>query len=144
MCLPAALLVWYSQSLYDVTLKAFRVNLPAASTVQHLVVCALLVVGYLRFVGKQLLLEVDAQLLSNVLQLLQVGLVLRVVLNLVLQGLESSDSGGVVVDTSARLQRLLNDDGRGDQVVGEAVVQDSLHLKEVVGAFELLLVSAWC
>lgn len=103
-----------------------------------------MVLYYLRFVGKQLLLEVDAQLLSNVLQLLQVGLVLRVVLNLVLQGLEGSDSGGVVIDTSARLQRLLDDNGRGDQVIGEAVVQDSLHLKEVVGTLKLLLVSEWC
>lgn len=102
-------------NLFRETFGAFRVM--AASTVRYLIVCALVVLYYLRFVGKQLLLEVNAQLLSNVLQLLQVSLVLRVVLNLVLQGLEGSNSGGVVVDTSARLQRLLDDDGRGDQVI---------------------------
>lgn len=91
--------------------------------------------------GVQLLLQVNAQLGSGVLQLVQVGLVLLLVLNLVLQSLKGSHGSRVVIDSSASLQRLLDDGWRRNQVVRETVVQHSLDLEQVVGVLELLFVS---
>lgn len=92
--------------------------------------------------GVQFLLQVNAQLGSGLLQLIQVSLVLLLVFNLVLQRLEGSDGSRVVVDSSASLQCLLDHRRSWNQIVGETVVQHSLHLKQVVGVLELLLVSA--
>lgn len=89
----------------------------------------------------QLLLQVNAELLSDVLQLLEVGLVLLRVLNLVLQSLEGSDGSWVVVDSSTSLQSLLDDRWSWDQIVRETVVQDSLDLEQVVSLLKLVFVS---
>lgn len=91
--------------------------------------------------GVQLLLQVNAQLGSGVLQLVQVGLVLLLVLNLVLQSLKGSHGSRVVIDSSASLQRFLDDGWRRNQVIRETVVQHSLDLEQVVGVLELLFVS---
>lgn len=95
----------------------------------------------LLFPGEQFFLEVDAQFLSDIGQLVEVGAVLVLVFDLVLQRFEHSDGGGVVVDSAARLQRLFDHGGGGDQVVRETVVEDSLHFEQVVGVFEFQLVS---
>lgn len=92
-------------------------------------------------IGVQVFFQVNTQLLSDVLQLLQVGGVLLFVFHLVFQGLEGSDGSWVVVDSSTSLQCFFNDDRGRDQVVGETVVQDSLDLEEIVCVFELLFVS---
>lgn len=90
---------------------------------------------------EQLLLQVDAEFLSNLLQLLEVSLVLLRGLDLVLQGLECSDGGWVVVNSSTSLQGLFDDGWGRDQVVGETVVQDSLHLEQVISLVEFVFVS---
>lgn len=94
------------------------------------------------FSGEQFFLEVDAQFLSDIGQFVEVGPVLFLVFHLVLQGFKHSDGGGVVVDSSARLQRLFDHGGSRDQVVRETVVEDSLHFEQVVGVFELRFVSS--
>jgi len=58
---------------------------------------------------EQLLLQINAQLFSDVFQFFQVSIVLLLSLNLVLQTLKNSDSGGIVVDSSASVQSLTND-----------------------------------
>lgn len=91
--------------------------------------------------GEEILLESDAKILSNLLESVKVCLVLRLVVNLVFETLEDTDGSGVVVDSSASLESLLDHRGGGDKIVSEAVVQDSLDLKEIVSLLELLLES---
>lgn len=91
--------------------------------------------------GEEVLLEGDAELLSNVLESVKVCLVLGLVVDLVFETLENSDGGGEVVDSSAGLESLLDHGGCGDEIVSETVVQNSLDLKEIVSLLELLLES---
>lgn len=91
--------------------------------------------------GEKVLLEGDAELLSNVLESVKVCLVLGLVVNLVFETLENSDGGGEVVDSSAGLQGLLDHGGCGHQIVGETVVENSLDLKQIVSLLKLLLES---
>lgn len=91
--------------------------------------------------GEEVLLESDAELLSNVLESVKVCLVLGLVVDLVFETLKDSDGGGEVVDSSAGLESLLDHGRSGHQVVGEAVVEHSLDLKEIVGVVKLLLES---
>jgi hypothetical protein len=91
--------------------------------------------------GEKVLLEGDAELLSNVLESVKVCLVLGLVVNLVFKTLEHSDGGGEVVDSSAGLESLLDHGRCGDQIVGETVVENSLDLKQIVSLLELLLES---
>lgn len=100
---------------------------------------------------EQVLLEGDSQLLSDLLELFEVSVVLLDVLDLVLQTLEDSDGGSVVVHSSSSLESLTDDGWGWDQVVGESVVEDTLDLEEVVSLVELLLESVtvlvfafWC
>lgn len=95
--------------------------------------------------GEEVLLEQDAELLAEGLELLEVLLVLALVLDLgfdacvggsvflcgvvggmVWHTLKDADGGGVVVDTSCGAESGREDRGGGDQVVGEGVVQVTL------------------
>lgn len=95
--------------------------------------------------GEEVLLEQDAELLAEGLELLEVLLVLALVLDLgfdacvggsvflcgvvgvmVWHTLKDADGGGVVVDTSCGAESGREDRGGGDQVVGEGVVQVAL------------------
>ena len=80
----------------------------------------------------ELLLELDTELLTDTLEGVYVLLVLGLVLDLLLDALKDTDGGGVVVDTPAGAESRLNDLGGGDEVVGEAVVEAALELKEVL------------
>lgn len=70
----------------------------------------------------QILLEHNAELLSEGLKLIQVLLVLTVVLDLGLDTLKDAHGGGEVVDSAGGLKGS-NDDGRGrNKIVGESIV----------------------
>lgn len=56
--------------------------------------------------------------------------------------LEYSHGGGKVIDPPGGPEGGGDDGGRGDQVVGEGVVEVALQLEDVVDALEFLLVSA--
>jgi hypothetical protein len=60
------------------------------------------------------------------------------VLNFFPDALKDSDGGRVVVDTTGRTEGSLNDGGRRDQIVGEAVVQTTLDLEQVLSLLEEL------
>ena len=74
----------------------------------------------------QLLLHQDAEFVLQGLQLGKVFLVLALVLDLGLDALEDSYGGGVVVDPSRGLKCGLDNGRRGDEIVGEGVVQVAL------------------
>ena len=76
----------------------------------------------LGLLGVKLLLQQDTELLLQGLQFVQVLLVLALVLDLGLNSLEDSHSGGVIVDPSRGLESSLDDGGGGD----ESVVQIAL------------------
>ena len=111
------------------------------------------------------LLEIDAQLLPYRLELLEVLVVLALALDFCLDALEDAHGGGEVVDAAGGAQGGGDDRGRGDEVVGEGVVEVSLwgermwlgtvvsseglwvvdlylELEDIVHLFEFLLVSA--
>jgi hypothetical protein len=67
---------------------------------------------------------------------LEILLVLPCVLDLLLEPFKDADGGRVVVDPPGGLERRLDDVQRGDEIVGEAVVQAALELKEVVDRFK--------
>lgn len=77
--------------------------------------------------GVQVLLQGDAELLAQGLQLVEVLLVLLLVLDLGLDALEDADGRGVVVDAAGGLEGGHEDRGRGHQIVGEGVVQVALR-----------------
>ena len=74
----------------------------------------------------QLLLQQDAEFVLQGLQLGKVFLVLALVLDLGLDALENSYGGGVIVDPSRGLEGGLDNGRRGDEIVGEGVVQVAL------------------
>ena len=76
------------------------------------------------------------KLLSQALKFIKISLVLLLVLNLLLDTLENADGGRVVVHATRSAECGLDDRGRRDEVVGEAVVEPALHLKEVLGLLE--------
>jgi hypothetical protein len=76
------------------------------------------------------------ELISQRFQLLQIGLVLLLALHFLLDTLEDSDCGSVVVDTSGGSYGSLDNTGRGDQVMCKTVVQATLNLKKVLSVFE--------
>ena len=76
------------------------------------------------------------KLLAERLELIKVLLILLLVLNLLLDALKHPDCGRVVVHATGSTDGSLHDGGCRDEVVGEAVVQATLHLKEVLGRLE--------
>ena len=56
--------------------------------------------------------------------------------------LEYPDGGGEVVDAPGGSEGSDDDAGRGDEIVGESVVEVTLQLEDVLDVLELLLVSA--
>lgn len=76
------------------------------------------------------------ELLDDRLEVVKVGLVLSLVLDLGLDTLKDADGGSVVVDLARGTEGSLNDGGGGDEVVGEAVVQSTLELEEVANLLE--------
>lgn len=90
----------------------------------------------------KVLSKVNTELLSDVLELIEVLLVLLLVLNLNLKTLKNSDGSGVVVNSAASLESSQKSLGGGDQVVREDVVENSLDLVEIVSLLELLVESA--
>lgn len=95
----------------------------------------------LKILVEELLSKLNAELLSNILELIEVLLVLFLGLDLDLKTLEQSDSGGVVIDTSACLKSLLEHRGSGDKIVGKGIVENTLDFVKIVGLLELLLES---
>lgn len=81
------------------------------------------------------------KLLNDGLELSEVSLVLALVLDLLLDTLKDADGGGVVVDLAGCAEGSLDDVGRGDEVVGEAVVEAALELEEVTDLREEGLVA---
>jgi hypothetical protein len=57
-----------------------------------------------RLLGEEVLLELDAELLAQALELVEVLLVLALVLDLGLDALEDADGSGIVVDSSGGLE----------------------------------------
>ncbi len=72
------------------------------------------------------------QLLDHRLELVQVGLVLPLVLDLFLDTLEDAHGRRIVVDLAARAEGSGDDVGGGDEVVRETVVEPALELEHVV------------
>jgi hypothetical protein len=91
---------------------------------------------------KKVLSKVNTELLSGVLELVEVLLVLLLVLDLNLETLKDSDGSGVVVNSAAGLESSQKSLGGGDQVIRENVVENSLDLVEIVGLIKLLVESA--
>ena len=129
----------------------------------------LLDVVRLRAGGEELLLEHHAELFPDALQLLEVLVVLALVLDLGVDAcavvlvcapgcacgpghcdvaiggkrtLEYPDGGGKVVDAPGGSEGSDDDAGRGNEIVGESVVEVTLQLEDVLDVLELLLVSA--
>jgi hypothetical protein len=80
--------------------------------------------------GVQVLLQHDAELLAQGLELVQVLLVLAVVLDLGLNALEDADGGGKVVHSAGSLEGGSDDRGGGDEIVGKGVVQVALKFRQ--------------
>jgi hypothetical protein len=124
-------------------------------------------VARLRAGGEEVLLEHHAELFPDALKLLEVLVVLALVLDLgvdacvvyvsVCSGmcvdrwrrrkrqkrtLEYPDGGGEVVDAAGGSEGSDDNAGRGDEIVGESVVEVTLQLEDVLDVLELLLVSA--
>lgn len=76
------------------------------------------------------------KLLAEGLELIQVLLVLLGVLDLLLDTVKHPDGGSVVVHATSSPDGGLNDRGRGDEVVGETIVETTLDLEEVLGRLE--------
>lgn len=95
--------------------------------------------GSLRIKG---LLERDTKLLAYRLEFLDVLFVLALVLDFVLDALKNSHGRGEVVDSPCGPQSRDNDRGRGDEIVGKAVVKVSLKLENIIDLVELLLISS--
>ena len=76
------------------------------------------------------------ELLAEGLELIEVSLVLLLVLDLLLDALEDTDGGRVIVDTAGGADCSLDDGGGGDEIVGKAVVEATLDLEEVLGRLE--------
>ena len=74
------------------------------------------------------------QLLPDRLEGLDVLFVLALVLDLFPDALKDADGRRVVVDPAAGPEGRLDDRGAGDEVVGEAVVEAALQLKQVLDA----------
>jgi len=81
------------------------------------------------------------QLGNDRLQLVEVSLVLSLVLYLFLDALQDPDGRGIIVHLSRRLQGRLDHARRGDEIVGETVVQTSLEFKDVFDVGEKGLVA---
>ena len=81
------------------------------------------------------------KLLPEGLQLVKVRLVLLLVLHLLLDALEDADGGSVVVHATGSTEGSLNNRGCGDKIMGEAVVETTLNLEEILGGFEEVDVS---
>jgi hypothetical protein len=79
-----------------------------------------------RLLRVEVLLEEDAELLAQRLELCEVLLVLALVLNLGLDTLEDTDGGGEVVDAAGSLEGSDDNGRRGNEIVGEGVVQVAL------------------
>lgn len=76
------------------------------------------------------------KLLPQALELIQVSLVLRLVLHLLLHTLEDPDSRCIVVNATGGAHSSLDDGGRRNKVVGEAVVEAPLDLEQILGLLE--------
>jgi hypothetical protein len=123
----------------------------------------------LRGGGEEVLLEHNAELFPDALQLLEVLGVLALVLDLCVDAcagvlvldpvcalvslrglracrekrtLEYPDGSREVVDAPGGSEGSDDNAGRGDKIVGESVVQVTLQLEDVLHVLELLLVSA--
>ena len=81
------------------------------------------------------------ELLAEGLELIEVSLVLLLVLDLLLDALEDTDGGRVVVDAAGSADGSFDDSGGGNEVVGEAVVEAALDLEEVLRGLEELHVA---
>lgn len=86
----------------------------------------------------KLLTEVNAELLAQRLEVLNVLLVLLGVLNLVLETLKDAHGRCVVVHAARSLECLLNNLRRRDKVLRKSVVKTTLELKEVLHAVKEL------
>lgn len=71
------------------------------------------------------------KLLNNSVELSEVGLVLALVLDLLLDTLENADGGGVVVDLARGAEGSGNNLSGRNEVVREGVVETTLELEEV-------------
>ena len=78
------------------------------------------------------------EFLPDALQLIQILLVLLLVLDFLTNAFENTDGGSVVIDTTSRAECSLDDGRRGDEIVGEAVVESSLDLEKVFSVLEEL------
>jgi hypothetical protein len=63
-------------------------------------------------------------------------LVLSIILHLLLDALEYSDSGRVIVHPSCGFQCFLDDGNRWNKIMSESVVESTLELKDVLDALE--------
>jgi len=81
------------------------------------------------------------KLLTQGLELIKIGLVLLLVLDLLFNSLEHSDGSRVAVDATSGLDGSGDDLGGGDEIVGEAVVETALNLEEILSSVEKLDVS---
>lgn len=91
--------------------------------------------------GVELFPESNAELLAERVEGLEVLLVLLLVLDLGLDALEDANSGGEVVDAAGSLQGSSEDLNGRDKVVGEAVVEVTLELENILDTVEFLLES---
>jgi hypothetical protein len=80
----------------------------------------------------ELLLGLDAQLVLEGSELIQVLLVKSIRASLDLQSLENTDGSGVVINASGGLEGSSNDGGRGNEIVAEGVVQSTLELEDII------------
>lgn len=98
-------------------------------------------VDYLLLAGVELFTESNAEFLAETLEGLKVLLVLVLGLDLGLDTLEDTDSGGEVVDAASGPESGGEDLNGRDEIVGKAVVQVALELEDILDTVEFLLES---
>jgi hypothetical protein len=78
------------------------------------------------------------ELFPDALEFIQISLILLLVLDLLPDTLKNPNGGRVVVDATGGTKGSLNNRRRRNQIVGEAVIQTTLDLEQILGLLEEL------
>lgn len=103
--------------------------------------CVTCLLKSLHTLVEQFFRKINTKFLSDVLKFIKILLVLFLVLNLDLKTFKQSDSGRVVVNTSASLKSLLKHRRSWDKIVRKDVVKNTLDFKKIISLFKFLLES---
>jgi hypothetical protein len=79
---------------------------------------------------------IPTKLFANTLQLIQISLVLLLVFDFLLDTLEYPHGSSIIIDASGCTEGSLDNRRRGNEIMGEAVVESSLNLEKVLSGLE--------